>query len=508
MNKGFVYLVGAGPGDADLITKAGYELIQKCEVLIYDRLISSKLIELTNDNCKKIYVGKTVGNHAIKQEEISKIIVEEALRDKLVVRLKGGDPFVFGRGGEEILELQKHKIPYKVIPGVTSAISGLAYAGVPITHRGKSRGFHVVTGHSNDDNSSIPDNLDILAKLNETLVFLMGFGNLEKIVEGLIQNGKNVNTPVAIISNATTEKQIEVRGNLGNIVEVVKKSSVKAPALIVVGEVADLDFRDSNNILSGVNVGVTGTTDLVAKQKALLEFYGANVYEVCTFNVVDIKNEEFDNALKSIKQYSWIVFTSANSVKMFFTRLYNLKIDLRQLGSIKFAVVGSGTEEVLNTFGFNADFKPTKFSSKHLGNELIKVLTKDENSKENSNEESNDNSNEKLLIPYAKNHTNELTNILANNKINFNEHIIYDIELKELSDFDLSKLDYLTFSSTKSVIEFFEKKNTKLSQDCKVVCIGDLTKIELEKYVKNATKTPVADVTGLINTIVELRGAL
>ncbi len=492
MNKGFVYLVGAGPGDENLITKLGYELIQKCEVLIYDRLISPKLLELVKTNCEMIYVGKNVGNHAIKQEEINEIIVKKALENKFVVRLKGGDPFVFGRGGEEILELQKYGIPYKVVPGVTSAISGLTYAGIPITHRGKSRGFHVITGHSNDDHSSIPDNLDVLAKLDETLVFLMGFANLEKIVEGLIENGKDSKTPVTIISNATTSKQEEVRGSLVNIVEIVSKSSLKAPALIVVGDVAELDFRDKNNVLSGINVGVTGTTDLVAKQKNALELLGANVYDVCSFDVVEVVNNDFEMSLQNLIEFDWVIFTSANSVKTFFKKVFELETDLRTFAKIKFAVVGSGTAEVLKTFGFNYDFMPSEYSSKNLGNELVDVLSKDE----------------KVLIPYAKNHTNDLTDILLKNNIKFDKHIIYDIKIKNFNDFDLSKLDYITFSSTKSVEEFFRNDQANISEKCEVVCIGDLTKIELEKRNFNVTKSAKADVKGLINTIVDLRGTL
>ncbi len=491
MNKGFVYLVGAGPGDTDLITKAGYELIQKCEVLIYDRLISPKLVDLVDSKCEKIYVGKTVGNHAIKQNEINDIIVAKALENKFVVRLKGGDPFVFGRGGEEILELQKHNIPYKVIPGVTSAIAGLAYAGIPITHRGKSRGFHVITGHSNDDSSSIPNNLDVLAKLDETLVFLMGFSNLDKIVEGLISGGKNINTPVAIVSNATTESQKEVRGTLRDIVKTVEHSTLKAPALIVIGDVASLDFRDKNNVLSGINIGITGTSDLVAKQKKFFELYGANVFEVCNFDVAEVPNKTFEEDIRNISKFKWLVFTSANSVKTFFKKFFELEIDLRNLALVKFAVVGSGTESVLNSYGFKADLMPKEFSAKHLGNELVKVVRE----------------GERLLIPYAKNHTNDLTEILLSNNVEFSKQIVYEIVLSELQDFDFNSLDFITFASTKGVQEFFSNSKQGLSNECKVVCIGDLTKEELKIQGIDAFKTETADVEGLVNTIVNLRGA-
>ncbi len=488
MNKMFVYLVGAGPGDHNLITKAGLEAIEKCEVLIYDRLISPKLLEFANKNCEMVYVGKNVGNHAIKQEEINQIIVNKALENKLVVRLKGGDPFVFGRGGEEILELEKNKIPYKVIPGVTSAISGLAYAGIPITHRGKSRGFHVITGHSQNEESSIPDNLDLLAKLNETLVFLMGFGNLKAIVDGLMENGKDATTPVAIISNATTDKQQEVRGNLENIVEIVSKTNIKAPALIVVGDVAELDFRDKNNKLSGLRVGITGTSNFVERQRNVLSELGASVLEVCTFDAVEIENIEFENSLNSLDKYSWLVFTSANAVRFTFKKIKELDIDLRALGDIKFAVVGKGTDKILREYGFKADFVPSEYSSKCLGNEILGSLSK----------------SDRLLIPRPESHTNDLADILSENGFDFDERIIYTIKKVNTTDSDLEDLDFITFSSAKEVRDFFEGFDKKIN--CKVVCIGDLTKEELENHGIMAVKTESSDVDGLVKKICELRG--
>lgn len=490
MNNGFVYLVGAGPGDVELITKKGYDLIEKCEVLIYDRLISTELINHANNDCEKIYVGKVVGNHAIKQEEINEIIVKKALENKFVVRLKGGDPFVFGRGGEEILELEKNKIPYKVVPGVTSAISGLAYAGIPITHRGVSRGFHVITGHSNDENSTIPNNLDILAKLGETLVFLMGFSNLKEIVNGLLDNGKDKNTPVAIICNATTDYQMDVRGTLETIVDLSEKSKLKAPALIVVGGVSSIDFRTKDNILSGINVGITGTKDLLKKQRNQLEYLGANVYELCNFDVMYMEDEDFINAINTIYKYQWIIFTSANSVKATFRKIAELDIDLRNLYCVKFAVVGSGTAEILKNYGFKADFIPTHYSSKCLANELSKKLTE----------------NDLVFIPRAKKCSKDLKEIFTKNKINFDEKIVYDITLSEKNIIDLSKLDIITFGCSTAVKEFLTGNPINDIINCKMVCIGEQTKKELEKSGLNVTKTEQSDVNGLIKTIVEMVG--
>ncbi|MFV0503313.1 MAG: uroporphyrinogen-III C-methyltransferase [Lachnospirales bacterium] len=486
MNNGFVYIVGAGPGNIDLITKKGYEVIKECNVLIYDRLVDPKLVDCVKNSCKKIYVGKSVGNHTIDQEEINNIIVQEALKNNIVVRLKGGDPFVFGRGGEEILKLKENNIPYKIIPGVTSAIAGLGYAGIPITHRGISRGFHVITGHTNESENTCPNNLDVLAKLNDTLVFLMAMGNLKNIVNGLMKNGKSENTPVAIISNATTYKQFEVRGTLKNILNIAENSQIKAPAILVIGEVAKFNLTDKN-ILSGVNIGLTGTRSLIERQKNQLEPLGANVIEICDFDIKEIKNNQFIEALKHIGTFSWIVFTSANSIYVTFKNFLNSNIDLRNLGKIKFACVGSGTGEVLKNYGFIADFIPETFSSVELGNGLTKIIS----------------STEKVLIPRATKHTSELTDIFKENNINFSEYEIYDIVLKNRIN-ELDALDFITFSSATSVRELLDT-NAKINENCKIVCIGNLSKLELQNNGYTVHKAKASSVAGLVSTIIDLK---
>ena len=239
--KGFVHLVGAGCGKADLITVRGINCIQNAEVLIYDDLIADGLTEITTESCEKIYVGKRGGRKYISQDEICKIIVEKANEGKNVVRLKGGDPFVFGRGGEEIAVLQKNNIPFEEVPGITSAIAIPAEAGIPVTHRGYSRSFHVITGHTVEDTAS--ENMESLAKLNGTLVFLMGLSKIEEICSSLMENGKDENTPAAVISGGNSKNKVTVRSTLKNIAEECRKQEVLSPVVIVIGSVAELDFK-------------------------------------------------------------------------------------------------------------------------------------------------------------------------------------------------------------------------------------------------------------------------
>ncbi|MDE6103840.1 MAG: uroporphyrinogen-III C-methyltransferase, partial [Oscillospiraceae bacterium] len=312
---GKVYLVGAGCGDYDLITLRGMNLLKICDTVVYDSLIDSHLLDFTADTAEKICVGKRAGHHSEKQERINEILVEHALNGKTVVRLKGGDPFVFGRGGEEILALKEHNIPYDIVPGITSAVAVPELAGIPVTHRKTSRGFHVITGHTADD--LLPENIKKHASTNETLVILMGLGNLSKITETLILNGKDEKTPAAVITHGASAEQKIVRNDLKNIADEVKKHKIKTPAVIVIGETAGFDFSPTiNRPLTGVSVSVTGTERLVDKLSEQLYALGANInklnyLKICEYN----NNGRFNNSLLNIEKYSMIVLTSMNGAE-------------------------------------------------------------------------------------------------------------------------------------------------------------------------------------------------
>lgn len=234
-----VALVGAGPSDRKLLTLRGKELIEQADVLVYDRLVDKDIISLASSNCKMVNVGKTSGNHSVPQDEINEILLKEALENDLVVRLKGGDPFLFGRGAEELELLVKNNIKYEIVSGVTSAISVPAFAGIPVTHRDFASSVHIITGHKKK-NEPLDIDFELYSKIDGTLVFLMGLSSIEYIISNLISNGKDINTPVAVIENGTREDQRQILGELNDIVEKTKKFEIKSPAIIVVGDVCSV----------------------------------------------------------------------------------------------------------------------------------------------------------------------------------------------------------------------------------------------------------------------------
>ncbi|MGB8453748.1 MAG: uroporphyrinogen-III C-methyltransferase [Anaerocolumna sp.] len=503
MNKnGMVYLVGAGPGDPELLTLKGEARLKECEVVIYDRLASDSLIDMVPGDCEKIYVGKVVGNTTLNQEAINQIIVKKALEGKRVVRLKGGDPFVFGRGGEEVLALQKADIPYQVIPGITSAIAAATYAGIPITHRGISRSFHVITGHTMESENQLTDNYEALAKLEGTLVFLMGMGNLSLIIKELCKYGKDINTPVAIVSNGTTGKQKTVKGTLLSIEDKVYEHNIKAPAVIIIGGVAAFDMKATvGGRLSGKRIGVTGTEKLTDKLSVQLRQYGASVENLSFLQVREYKdNAELKKAITNLKDYTWIVFTSTNGVDIFFKKLKENNIDYRNLSGISFAVVGKGTKDALLQYGFIADYIPEIYTTAALAEGLAVLLKEEDN----------------ILIPRALKGSKDLTDILSKHSIPFHDVKIYSVEadeekynrvISELADFD-----YITFVSASGVEGFFENpvKNLDISlNSSKIVCIGDITAKRLEDYgIVDYIIAREFSVPGMVESILEDAGNL
>lgn len=338
MNKGMVFLVGAGPGDPGLLTLRGKELLETAEVLVYDRLASREFLELVPAGCEKIYVGKESGRHSRTQEEINGILVEWALKGKRVIRLKGGDPFVFGRGGEEIHSLSAHGIPYEVVPGVTSAIAALSHAGIPVTHRGVGQSFHVITGHTAvgaGDGDSLTGGFDQYARLPGTLIFLMGLSNLEKIVENLIKYGKDPRTPAAVVTNGTLPDSRCVRAALSSLPEAVRRAGLKPPGIIVVGPVAAFSMTCKKELpLSGALVGITGTDGMWNKLSEKLVSQGASVVRAGISRIVPLNKEGLSGHLDRLDQVSWIVFTSTNGVRIFFEAMREGRMDLRaRMGS-------------------------------------------------------------------------------------------------------------------------------------------------------------------------------
>ncbi len=492
-NKGIVYLVGAGPGDTQLLTLKGEKRLKNCEVLIYDRLASEDFLELVPPECEKIYVGKVVGNHSLKQEDINQIIVQKALEGKRVVRLKGGDPFVFGRGGEEINSLTEAGIGYEVIPGITSAIAAAAYAGIPVTHRGISRSFHVITGHTMEGDESVPD-FENLAKIEGTLIFLMGMGNLEMITKSLIEHGKDANTPVALVSNGTTKDQRVVKGTLLNIVSIGAREQMKAPAIIIIGYVVELEMKDKNRgLLNNMRIGINGTKRFRDKLGQALQEENGDISQLFGLELEDYTNNpSFRNEIKQLNRYSWLALTSSNGVEIFFEGLKKNGMDFRNLSHLKIAVIGEGTRETLLSYGFIPDYMPEVFTAEALGEGLKTLL----------------NSHDSLLIARALHGSKILTDILEKENIEYTDLGIYDlVEGTVASTEQMNKLDYITFGSSSGVETFFKYwtlEDLKNNPGLKLVSIGSVTSETLQKYgVKSFITAKEASIKALVSCILK-----
>ncbi|MEI7922571.1 MAG: uroporphyrinogen-III C-methyltransferase [Planctomycetota bacterium] len=374
MSQGIVYLVGAGPGDPGLITRRGESIIRRAEVLVYDHLVSQDLIRLAPTSAKRIYVGKRRGHHEMSQLEINQVLCQEALAGHLVVRLKGGDPYVFGRGAEEAETLFHAGIPFRVVPGVTAGIGALTYAGLPVTHRDYASSVAFVTGHDDPDSPECRADWPLLAQFQGTIVVYMGVTRLPRIAQVLIQHGKKANTPVAMVERGSWPSQRVVVSSLKEISESCHPLPVKPPALVMIGEVVrarpSLDWW-SKLPLHGQTVLVTRPETDSRESVELLEELGAEVLLAPTISVRPAEDPAgLDQALAAMDSYDWLVFTSANGVRFFIERIFQTGRDLRILGHIRLAVIGPATAFALNQFGLNADVVPANYQSEDLASAL------------------------------------------------------------------------------------------------------------------------------------------
>ena len=461
---GFVWLVGAGPGDPGLITVKGAQLLESCDCIVYDHLVAKRLLEMRKEGCELLFVGKEKGRHSMAQEQINELLIEKAREGRKVVRLKGGDPFVFGRGGEEAMALNAAGIPWQVVPGVTSAVAAPAAAGIPITHRQVSRSFHVITGHTKKD-GGLPEDFNHLGQCGGTLVFLMGLSHLEEIAQGLLAQGMRADMPAAVIQEGTLPSQRTVRGTLADIAGKVRDAGLKAPAVILVGETAGICLAsggeaagkgvDSGNQptcaqqtgappiheslvgawgipeymppirrqdfqskpLNGMQIGVTGTNYMIDRLRPLLENLGARVKVLCSLKIVPINQEALEESCRRLNEFTWLAFTSANGVRRFLDCLCGLmdgkrRLDLRSLAHLRFAAVGRGTAEELARHGLFCDYIPEKFHTRELAQGLAELLGPED----------------RVLIPRALQGSPELGEILSAAGVDFQELPVYDVE--------------------------------------------------------------------------------
>jgi uroporphyrinogen III methyltransferase/synthase len=365
---GKVYLIGAGPGDPGLFTLKGKRCLEEADVVAYDALANHRLLAHAKPSAEMIYVGKRGGQHALPQEEIGRLLVERARAGKIVARLKGGDPFIFGRGGEEAEELAAAGVPFEVVPGVTSAVAAPAYAGIPLTHRDFTSTVAFVTGHEDPTKEDTGIAWDKIATGIGTLVFLMGVSQLPEIVKRLIEHGRSPETPAAVIRWGTRADQTVVTGTLATLVE--RCAGMKPPALIVVGEVVALReklrwFEDKP--LFGKRILITRAREQASAFAQRLEAAGAEVVE---FPAIQIEPPEswkpLDASIGRLREYQWVVFTSANGVRFFWDRLQRAGRDVRDLFGIVVCAIGPATAAALLDRGIRADLVPAEFKAEGL----------------------------------------------------------------------------------------------------------------------------------------------
>ena len=363
--KGIVYLVGAGPGDPGLLTIMAKECLEKADVVIYDYLANEAFLNHADEKAELIYVGKKGGDHTISQEEINKLIVEKAQQGLTVVRLKGGDPFIFGRGGEEAEELAKAGVSFQVVPGVTSAVAVPAYAGIPLTHRDYTSTVAFITGHEDPTKETSSIAWDKLATSAGTLVFLMGVGNLPQIAESLMAFGRSPDTAVALIHRGTVPAQRTIVGTLRDIAERAQKEALKPPAIIVVGDIVNLRKTLNwfeNKPLFGKRIVVTRAREQASGFLGRLTELGAACIEFPTIQVVPPKSwDPLDRAMMRLERYQWLLFTSVNGVKYFFDRLGDLGFDVRELKDMKVGAIGPKTAEAVYEKGIRPDLVPDEY---------------------------------------------------------------------------------------------------------------------------------------------------
>lgn len=484
---GKVYIIGAGCGNIDLLTLKGKRCIEEADCVVYDRLIDPKVLKLAKENAEMIYLGKGNTEGGVIQDEINKTLAKKALEGKVVARVKGGDPFVFGRGGEEIEEIVKYSIPFEIIPGISSSIAVPEYAGIPVTHRGLARSFHVFTGHTMENGEW--HDFSTIAKLDGTLVFLMGIKNLDLITGDLIKNGKNPKTPVAVIEKGTSENQRVTVGTLEDIVERAKSEKIVPPAITIIGDVVNMreTFKwFENQPLSGKKVLVTRDTNQSQEFSEKLRIKGATVRELPFIKIENAYN--FDE--KDLKNYSALLFNSPNGVKYF---MENIK-DIRSLGHLKIGVVGAKTDELLREYKIIPDFIPEKY----MGTELAKEV-------QNYTKE-----NDKVLFITSDISPANCEKWSEEYNRKFEKLVVYKtgkhIYSKDEVENVLNEIEYITFLSSSTVEAFNEsiQGDLKLLEDKKIVSIGPVTTKTLNELGYNvALEAKVFDVDGVIAVIGE-----
>ena len=505
MNRtGKVYLVGAGPGDPGLATVRAVECIQKADVILYDNLVNPALLRHARPDAELIFAGKTSKKHTLTQDETNALLVAKAGEGKIVTRLKGGDPFVFGRGGEEAQELLKAGVAFEIVPGISSSIAAPAYAGIPVTHRDYASAFMVVTGHEDPDKAETAIDWKNVATFFGTRVILMGVERIGKITSELISHGCPPETPVAMVRWGTTGHQQTIQGTLATISDVAEKAQFQPPAVTVIGDVARL--RDQLNWferrpLFGKRIVVTRSRDQASDLVRLLTELGADVLEIPTISIKPPKKTApLREAVKSIGVYDWLVFTSPNGVDAFFREFFAVHTDVRDLGAAKIAAIGAVSAQKLAELHLAVDLQPAEFTSESLLAEFSKSVSCE---------------NLKFLLPRG-----DLADERLARGLEELGGIVDDLEAyRTVPDTEdrtghrarlLSEgADLVTFTSSSTAANFCELVDVPALQKqfpgMRFVSIGpQTTQAAGARHLKIAAEAKLHTIPGLVSTILEL----
>lgn len=442
--RGKVYLVGAGPGDPKLITLKAVECLTNADCILYDHLVNPEVLKYTSKRCEVIYVGKKGGKHTLPQNKINALLIKKAKEGKVIVRLKGGDPLIFGRGSEEARELARAKVPFEVVSGVTSAIAVPTYAGIPLTDRRFSSICTFVTGQEDPKKKGSAIDWEKLAKCDGTLVFLMGVKNLNMITDSLLKNGKDKDTPVAVITWGTLPEQRTLVSTLKDVVKDSKKEKIEPPSIIVVGEVVQL--RKALNWferkpLFGKRILVTRMEEGNGRLSALLENEGAYPVELATIQIKTLSDySEFDGKVNEFSNYNWLIFTSANGIEYTLRRLSALGKDIRELKGPTICAIGPKTKEGLEDLGLKVEYFPSEFRAEAIVEFFKKAGVK----------------GKRIIILRAKETRQVLPNGLKSLGAQVDCIPVYETvrPKRNLSDIDFDKVDCITFTSSSAVRNF------------------------------------------------------
>lgn len=476
-----IYLIGAGPGDPGLLTLKAKEILETADVVIYDYLANQAFLKFCKPASELIYVGKRGGSHTLSQDKINQLLLEKAKQNLVVARLKGGDPYIFGRGGEEAQELAKVGIDFEVIPGITSAIAAPSYAGIPLTHREYSSSVCFITGHEDPGKESSSHNWSALANSGSTLVFLMGVKNLALISEKLIQAGLDKNVPASLIRWGSTCHQESMTANIGNIAKRSEEKSLKPPAILVVGQVVKLKDQlgwFEKKPLFGQGVVVTRAREQASKLVDLLHNQGACCFEFPTISIEPLPDySQLKKTISSIHEYDWVIFTSVNGVKFFWNQLEAMNKDTRTLGNCQVGAIGPATADLLRTKGVHPDFVPKDYVAESIVEGLLEKGVLDQ----------------KVLIPRAEKAREILPQKLSQAGAKVEVIPVYQTKLTQQDGLEIiqamqdKKVQYITFTSSSTVRNFFQLVSQDSLRDfvpdqVSLACIGPVTAKTLEEY--------------------------